>query len=344
MFWATVKLLLMTSVTASKNLSTIYCEGEADINEEKVFKEIIEKLKCLMSNRAVVMKSFDSKMAAFKNELLGKESSTYFIFCNAHFVLGLSTAASVAAKVVEDEFKTTGSKLGRDASSSFNAFSNSVETASNRIIRLTSEVLGPRGDEKSGCRQEWLAFLSSQGKKSTFSSFRSNRFNNLFQSATALLHHKDDIIKFLNEYVSSSNLKLENILLDLKDSRILSFIFALSFFHELFTEPYWKLLNSTEPYSRFPKYVQLMESTLQSWISPDFDLFSAVPVFSNFGATCALVFSRLKAAECKQEHIILSIKKIAEQFWIVLKRQLSDFQEGGVFWRRKFKTSWILVL
>ncbi|GFO41869.1 hypothetical protein PoB_006837400 [Plakobranchus ocellatus] len=96
------------------------------MNEEKVFKEIIEKLKCLMSDRAAVMKSFDSKMAVFKNELLGKESSTYFIFCNAHFLLGLSTAASVAAKVVEDELKATCTKLGRDASTSFNTFTSVI--------------------------------------------------------------------------------------------------------------------------------------------------------------------------------------------------------------------------
>ena len=46
-----------------------------------------------MSDRAAVMKAFDEKMHQFKLSLLGTEStSTHFLYCNAHFLLALSSA------------------------------------------------------------------------------------------------------------------------------------------------------------------------------------------------------------------------------------------------------------
>ena len=62
-----------------------------------------------------------------------------------------------------------------------------------RVIRMAAECFGPRGDEKNGCREECLAFCSMKGVKSKFTSFRSNRFNNLFVNASAIIFHKDHI-------------------------------------------------------------------------------------------------------------------------------------------------------
>ena len=177
------------------------------------------------------MKAFDSKMLKYKKDLLGgKNYSILFLFCNAHFLLALSSAAEDGIKKSEEQYLGEGEKLGRDKKSSCSRFSSSAESAAIRVVRMASEVLGPRGDERNGCRQKWLAFCSNQEKKSLFSSYRSNRFNNLFQNASALLFHKSDIELFINEYASNSNLKLQSILEDLSDIKILNSVATLFFF------------------------------------------------------------------------------------------------------------------
>lgn len=46
---------------------------------------------------------------------------------------------------------------------------------------MACDCLGPRGDEKNGCRDAWLAYCATvTERQSTVSSFRENRFNNTF--------------------------------------------------------------------------------------------------------------------------------------------------------------------
>ena len=175
-----------------------------------------------------------------------------------------------------------GEKLGRDANCVYKSFENCSESAAVRTIRMASECLGPRGDEKSGSRQEWLQFCSLKTNVYQFTSYRSNRFNNLFQNATALLHHQSDILLFLTEYVSHSNLKLQSVVADLKDKRVMSGIAALSFFHIYFTEPYWLLMTSQKTYLDFPHYVRTIEATLILWSCEEFVFSKATSVLSDF--------------------------------------------------------------
>ncbi|GFO13157.1 craniofacial development protein 2-like [Plakobranchus ocellatus] len=152
---------------------------------------------------------------------------------------------------------------------------------------MTAEIVGPRGDEKNGCRQEWLGYLNTLNKKSLFTSYRRNRFNNVFFNATALLYHLDDLKTFLKDYVSHSNNKLESILLDLEDN-ILMFVAALSFFNEMLTEAYWDLMQSNRPYGQFLGYVSLMEKALKSWLADDFEPLNSSPVFEDFAPSTPL--------------------------------------------------------
>ncbi|GFO10488.1 hypothetical protein PoB_003699300 [Plakobranchus ocellatus] len=57
----------------------------------KVLKDILKKMKCLMSDKASVMKSFNQKVSEFRQALLVGEGdvSKLFLFCNAHFLSGL---------------------------------------------------------------------------------------------------------------------------------------------------------------------------------------------------------------------------------------------------------------
>ncbi|GFS20710.1 hypothetical protein ElyMa_005063400 [Elysia marginata] len=162
-------------------------------------REIIKKLKCLMSDRAAVMKCFDTKMALFKNNILKEDTSTHFLFCicNAHFLLGLSAPAEDAENHVEEHVKMDTGNLGRDASLKFASYSEATELSAKCIIRMAVEVVlvGPRGHERSGCRQEWLYFLSSiNNKKNQFLTASEETDSTiLFYNAFALLLHLDDL-------------------------------------------------------------------------------------------------------------------------------------------------------
>lgn len=76
--------------------------------------------------------------------------------------------------------------LGRNSKPCFKKFSDAKESAAFRAIRIASDVLGPRGDENCGCREEWLVFSSIIGKRSCFTTYRTNRFNNTFENALAV--------------------------------------------------------------------------------------------------------------------------------------------------------------
>ena len=328
--------LLEKCVGIFNDICKVYCLDETAVEEDKLQKEIIRKLQCLLSDRAAVMKAFDSKMLKYKVDLLGGEDCTiHFLFCNAHFLLALSTAAEEAIRSIEESYQEEGGKLGRDGKSSFARFSAASECAAIRLVRMASEVLGPRGDERNGCREEWLAFCSAHNKRSLFSSYRSNRFNNLFQNASALLFHKDDIELFLNEYASNSNLKLQSIVSDMSDKRVLNSVAALCFFHTHLTEPYWQLMNSSKSYADFPPYVKEMKSTLLCWASQDFDLnccdsSSALSEFFVFDLQSN--FSKFFNSEFFDSMLFFPVlQKIALNMEAALERQLADFLEGGIF-------------
>ena len=175
-----------------------------------------------MSDRASVMKAFDKMLHDYRKDILGEEDiSTQFLYFNAHFLLGLASAAEDGVKLIEEKLKGDEGLLGRDNEKAFSDFSLAKETAVSRLVRLSAEVLGPRGDEESGCREEWLAFCESIKISSQFTSSRGNRFNNLFENSPALIFHHQHIIDFLQNHVPNSNLKLQSIVYDLKDSRII---------------------------------------------------------------------------------------------------------------------------
>ena len=53
---------------------------------------ILEKMFSVISDRCSVNKSFNKQFDKYKKNALGNEHDTHFLFSNAHFPLGLSTA------------------------------------------------------------------------------------------------------------------------------------------------------------------------------------------------------------------------------------------------------------
>ena len=90
--------------------------------------------------------------------------------------------------------------LGRDSNPAFSHFASSQENAATLLIRMTVEILGPQDDEKSGCREEWFVFCEKKEVKCRFTSFRGNRFNNLFDNSSALIFQKHHIPDFFGKF------------------------------------------------------------------------------------------------------------------------------------------------
>ena len=151
--------LLEKTMDLLHELSNIYCEKDEEAKKDQIFKEILSKLKCLMSDRAPVMKLFNRKIAEFKKDMVGEDVHTHFLYCNAHVLLGISSVVEPVIKEMEEKWTEDGERLGRDEEQgAFARFGFSNESSVTRLIRAASDCFGPRGDDKSGNRSQWMSF------------------------------------------------------------------------------------------------------------------------------------------------------------------------------------------
>ena len=312
--------LLDVSISLLKDLCETYCSVDDTLVLDSLFREMLVKLKCLMSDRAAVMKLFDKKMAAFKNQFLGEDCTTHFLFCNAHFLLGLTSVTETVMKTIDSNFLKEKIVLGRDNDPHMkHLFQNSSEVAALRVVRAAAEIFGPRGDEKNGCRNEWLVYVKQNNEKSRFTSYRSNRFNNIFDNSSALLYHRDMILKFLKDMVSHENTKFKSIIMDLEDPHIISMVSAIAKFNFLVSNPYWLLIQSEKSYGDFPPYVKMLQTFFKAGTITQF------PVFEEF-KTQSHNFPLHTTPEVEEV-----FRKMCVACEEVLTRQLSDFIDDGVF-------------
>ena len=316
--------LLEKTVELLQELTTIYYEKEEAAERDAIFKEILSKMKCLMSDRAAVMKLFNKKISELKMDTIGEDADTNFLYCNAHFLLGIASIVEPTIKEMEEKCTENGERLGRDEEQgAFARFAFSSESSVMRLVRAASECFGPRGDDKSGCRSQWLSFLEglAGNVKSRFSSFRSNRFNNTFDNASAIIFHRDHIIRFLENYCTHSNLKLKSILLDILDERVINMVSALDRLNYLFTSPYWRLMNSHITYDQFSAIVQKLQAFLKS-ADPVSSV--ALPEFAD---------PLLQPCPPNESNIIFNqtFSSLCSRALAVLERQLCDFVGDGVF-------------
>lgn len=251
--------LLDTAVQLLQEISDIYCCDNDDADHDEVFNQLISKLSSTMSDRAAVMKSFDKKLLEFISSTLGREVHVHFLHCNAHFLLGASRACELSLKAIEADITKESGPLGRDKEARFARY-NKTETATSRLLRLASDVTGPRGDDKNGCRAEWLAHCAEHNVKSCMTSYRSNRFNCFFKSAAAIIYHQAHLQDlFDSRRLSHTNGKLESVSADCRDVRLLSLVCAVALLYLKVTGPFWKLLESDVKYMELHVYVQQLE-------------------------------------------------------------------------------------
>ena len=86
----------------------------------------------------------------------------------------MSHACESALGAIEDDLiQQANEKLGRDKEGKFQRFKK-TENATSQLIRTTSDITGPRGDDKNGCRAEWMGYCEEVAKESFMTSYRSN--------------------------------------------------------------------------------------------------------------------------------------------------------------------------
>jgi hypothetical protein len=319
--------LLDIATNLLTELADVFDPSDAD----KQFKIMLTNLSGLMSDRASVMKSFDKEMNKARQRILETQEDLNFLHCNAHFLLGLSNSCEKVLKRLE---KDGDEKLGRDNNPAFKRFANSGEGSASRYIRTACDVLGPRGDEKSGCRDAWEAFCVLNGNSSSVTSFRNNRFNNYFEGAAALHHHRNDIINFLQNYKQSKNLKLQSVLADAQSIPINSFLIALGIIYHQVTGPYWMLVRSNTHYLDFYKYVVKMQVMFQQCAKDSKSLLlpNPTPLFDDFqlpeDPVMQSLYSRTMTPE-QMTSVQLILQEVFTDMLVVLERQLADFLPAG---------------
>lgn len=249
--------LLDVATSFLEELTIVY---KTDEEKHEKFLEFLQKLSGLMSDRAAVMKCFNSRFNDLRSEILLTEGQgdVAFLYCNAHFLLGLS---SCVGKVFKDLSDADGRRIGRETVDKFLRGAKREHPAI-RYIREACSCLGPRGDERFGCRENWLAYCLMNNVDCSITSFKANRFNNLFQAAASIHHHQHDIKSFFTD-LSDLNWKQEGILHDSSCTDIDNYLIALGLLFYRLTGPYWLLLGKDGHYLDFYLHVVQMKDFLQ---------------------------------------------------------------------------------
>ena len=325
--------VLDVTVDLLKETTDLYCEGKEE-DKDHTFRTLLSKLTSVMTDRAAVMKSFDEKLLSFLQSELGHNITLHFLHCNAHFLLGMSRSTEVALNKKEKELIEIGGNLGRDKLSKFQRF-HKAETATARVIRLTSDITGPRGDEKNGCRAEWLAFCDQVGATSYITSYRSNRFNCYFETAAAIIYHLDHLRMFLTKgCLGHSNMKIESVIADLGDDILLSLVCAVAVLFFRLTGPFFQLVQSKVRYSDFHVYIQKMEAFVGRSCEDASDLLDPgyAGVFGDeFELTSNMKTTVLAYADQHYVAVKSALESVMTEVLLVIRRQLKDFLSDGQY-------------
>ncbi|XP_064636439.1 uncharacterized protein LOC135493239 isoform X1 [Lineus longissimus] len=326
--------LLDAAITILKELADIHGFVENAADTEATFKELVRKLSALMSDRASVNKAYNREFDKKRKEIIGDESAQLeFIYCNAHFLLGLSSESEKVLKQLQKAIGDGTGKLGRDKLNQFKSFSSAGESAVSRFIRTACDVLGPRGDDKSGCRDAWEAYCHLQGERSLVKSYRSNRFNNFFEGAGTLHFHRKGIQDFFSNYSESPNLKLQSVLADCQDDDVDTMLSAVGITFFMVTGPYWRLITSQTVYLDLYKFITPMREKFELYSKDASGILenqdSVIPEFAVEGGEVMLHCTQTVK---KPELFVKTLQALFAGFLAVTDRQLQDFLPGGRYY------------
>ena len=134
-------------------LSAIF--SGSNINSDLTRKNFLSKLSYFMTDRAANEKLSNLNLIKWiREELKDDAQPVHALYCMAR-VLGFHTYSSESLFALQKEVESKDeTKLGRDANPLFKFFRS--ENVAVRLIRMTSQIFGPNGDEKCGIRDKWL--------------------------------------------------------------------------------------------------------------------------------------------------------------------------------------------
>ncbi|CAC5359998.1 unnamed protein product [Mytilus coruscus] len=280
----------------------------ADLQSISINKLLLQ-ITAMMSDRSSVMKKTNEIIDEWRKLKLTEDlnendiSKLNFFYCSAHVLLGFHNEIT---KLLKELAKQT-PPIGRDSLPKFSRFKHNSEPSFIRLIRMASEVLGPRGDEKNGARQEWLAYLALKQKSSMIINYRGNREN--------------------------SNDKLQSVLADIKCPDVLSHVSAIAIASMILAEPFWNVINSDEHYLDLYKFIIPLRDRLVDWSSNDFNVFDfnydEIPsLYEQYPHDIIQKVFNKKKIHPKTNDIL---KIICSSMLTIVKRQLNDHLENGVY-------------
>ena len=308
-----------------------------EAGEEEGRKVILERLNYFMSDRAANEKKSASQMQEWIEKERERGSiqprTIYTIHCMTHVLLGFHKYCTAEMDRVQGQICQTEDALGRDAHPQYRMFKR--ENAVSRIVRMTSELLGPNVDERCGLRDKWLADCRSRQRKSLIGDYRDNRFNGLFCGAAQVIFHLDEILGLENR-LKTENLKVKSMFLDLRDSRLVAMIQAVAIAFIKITDPYWRLTMSNNiSYMELYRHIQPLHTKLLDYAtSPEKLLDEGECPLECFPPDQQQIFykSCLEIRTPDRSCLLLqTLKALVDGMITTVQNQLSDFLAGGKY-------------
>lgn len=178
---------------------------------EITFNKLILSLRNLMTDQHIVNKKFREDFESLRRSLLEKcvsgwdklseaeQQKSVRInqwFCLLHVLLGLADATDVAIKEYEQIITNGGEvKIGRTGL--YSGMQPKRDTSlTYETIKSCCSLLTSMGHSSAGLQQDFKSWL--QGGKMELKNFVHNRFNIYFENSAAVIHHFEDITKFLD--------------------------------------------------------------------------------------------------------------------------------------------------
>ena len=299
---------------------------------------LLEKISYIMTDRAANEKKSNEQITQWVQEELEARGLPLTVIhsmnCMVHVLLGFHREAVEETKRLQTQITSEGEKLGRDAVAFYAAFK--PEAVSSRVVRMTSELLGPNGDEKCGIQGYWRAHCRIENLKSLITDYRDNRFNGLFKGSAQIMHHLESILR-MEKKLDKTNLKVKSLMHDLRDKRVISIIQAHAVTYSTVTNPFWSLmLNKDTIYLELYKYIQPLHLNIKMAIDhPQLLLEESFTPFPKFHShlpdpLCAAAF---KPIHEDQNLLLKTLSALMKGFLKCIENQLKDFLPGGIYSR-----------
>lgn len=332
--------LLDVSIISVQKLSNVY-GGKSEVSKQVSLD--------LLKNQYTLMLAEDEGMN-FMTEQINTLSDTHpivspldFLHYNTHYLLDIYDAVEQQIMSFEREIvSTTGEKLGRDNNPTFRYLVNFDESATCRYIRMASDMLSPHEHVKNSCRRHWLAFCIERNNPSKLPANVSNRFNNYFEAAAALLHHREDVVLFFSDLQALNdepNIILDSINDDASDDVIQALLCVLAIVYCKVLGPYWQLLKSKAQYALYSRYIYCLYQKVLQWskdatslMEPEIatNVFLQVPLQEG---TFNKVFLFCDTNADNQYGILIRtcLEKVMKVIAAITEENLKDFLPGGVY-------------